>query len=80
MADVEFKPNKGALRSIMQSPQALTAVQAYAQSIASKASAQGGTYVVKSDIGKVSARAVAVTADYKAMRANAKSNALLKSI
>lgn len=80
MADVEFKPNKGALKPIMQSPQALTAVRAYAQGIANRASSQGGTYIVKSDIGKVSARAVAVTADYKAMIANAKNNALLKSI
>lgn len=81
MADVEFKANKGALKSIMQSGEILGEVQSVASRICSTANASSkGTYIVKSDIGKVSARAVVVTADIVAIKSNAKHNTLLKSI
>lgn len=81
MGNVVFKPNSGALKSIMQSGEVASQVNAKALSICSTANSIGrGSYIMKSGVGKVSARAVVVTGNYEAIRDNAKNNTLLKSI
>lgn len=81
MADVKFKPNEDALKSIMQSGEIAAQVKSVALGIWNTANSIGsGTYIVKSDIGKVSARAVVVTGDGDAVRDNARNNTLLKSL
>lgn len=81
MAEYEFKPNRDALKELMQSGGIQSLVREKASSICSTAQSIGkGKYYMKSDIGKVSARAVVVTGDRLSKRDNAKHNILLKSL
>lgn len=81
MASNEFKPNRGALRSIMQSGEIQGLVTRAANQMKASADSMGsGRYVVKSGMGKVSAHAIVGTTDIVSIKSNAKHNSLLKSI